>query len=93
MKQVFGDSQADEKLEQMKALVAGLSKDANQQNQFVSLMGAILDQHTDPTQRSEDEGKATISGCAQNNGGAKVLKSFGLSITQKVTPGGKPPLV
>ena len=88
MKQVFGDSQADEKLEQMKALVAGLSKDANQQNQFVSLMGAILDQHTDPTQRSEDEGKATISGCAQNNGGAKVLQSFGLPITQKVTPGG-----
>jgi|ERR1035437_2140216 pimeloyl-ACP methyl ester carboxylesterase len=88
MKHLFGDSEADEKLEQMKALVAGLSKDANKQNQFVSLMGAILDQHTDPTQRSEDEGKATISGCAQNNGGAKVLQSFGLPITQKVTPGG-----
>ncbi len=88
MKHVFGDSEADEKLEQMKALVAGLSADPNKQNQFVSLMGAILDQHTDPAQRSDDEGKVTISDRAQNNGGAKLLKSFSLPITQKVKPGG-----
>ncbi|HXB75425.1 MAG TPA: hypothetical protein VNY05_44745 [Candidatus Acidoferrales bacterium] len=87
MKHLFGDSQADEKLEQMKALVAGLSADPNQQNQFVSLIGAILDQHTDPTQRSDDEGKTTISDRAQNNGGAKLLKSFSLPITPKATPG------
>ncbi len=88
MKQVFDDPAADAKLEQMKALVAGLSTDANKQNQFVSLMGAILDQNTDPAQRSDDEGKATISERAQKDGGAKVLKSFGLPITQKVKPGG-----
>jgi len=87
MKHLFGDSQADEGLERMKALVAGLGADPNKQNQFVSLMGAILDRHTDPMQRSEDEGKATISDRAQNNGGAKVLKSFSLPITQKAKPG------
>ena len=85
MKQVFGDSQADDKLEEMKALVDGLSTDPDKQNQFVSLMGAILDQHTDPAQRSEDEGTTTISERAQNNGGADVLKSFGQPITPKVT--------
>jgi len=85
MKHVFGDPQADQKLEQMKALVAGLSADPRKQNQFVSLMGAILDQHTDPAQRSEDEGKATIAERAQNNGGAKVLETFGAPITPKVT--------
>jgi hypothetical protein len=88
MKHLFGDSQADEKLEQMKALVAGLGTDPNKQNQFVTLVGAMLDQHSDPTQRSEDEGKATISDRAQNNGGAKVLKSFSLPITPKAKPGG-----
>ena len=87
MKSVFGDSDADEKLDQMKALVAGLS-DPTKQNQFVSLLGAILDRHTDPAQRSDDEGKATISERAQNNGGAKVLTSFGRPITPKVDPGG-----
>jgi pimeloyl-ACP methyl ester carboxylesterase len=51
-------------------------------------MGAILEQHTDPAQRSDDEGKVTISDRAQNNGGAKLLKSFSLPITQKVKPGG-----
>jgi hypothetical protein len=88
MKNLFGDSEADDQLEQMKALVAGLSKDTNKQNQFVSLMGALLDQHTDPAQRSDDEGKASLSERAQNNGGAKVLKTFGLPITQKPKPGG-----
>jgi hypothetical protein len=87
MKHLFGESQADEKLEQMKALVAGLSADPNQQNQFVSTIGAILDQHTDPAQRSEDEGKATIGDRAQNNGGARLLKSFSLPITPKAKPG------
>ena len=88
MKHLFDDSQADEKLDQMKTLVAGLSADPIKQNRFVSLMGSILDNHTDPTQQSEDEGKATISGRAQNNGGVKVLKSFSLPITQKAKPGG-----
>ena len=85
MKQVFGDSLADDRLEQMKALVDGLSTDTDKQNRFVSLMGAILDQHTDPTQRSEDEGTTTVSDRAQNNGGADLLKSFGNPITQKVS--------
>jgi pimeloyl-ACP methyl ester carboxylesterase len=88
MKHLFGDSQADATLEKMKALVAGLSKDTDKQNQFVTMMGALLDQHSDPAQRSDDEGKATISDRAKNNGGAKVLKAFGLPITQKVKAGG-----
>jgi hypothetical protein len=88
MKHVFGDSEADQKLDQMKALVAGLSADPAKQNQFVTLMGAILDRYTDPAQRSDDEGKVTVSDRAKNNGGAALLRSFGLPITQKVTPGG-----
>ncbi len=88
IKHVFGDPEADVKLDQMKALVAGIGTDPNKQNQFVALIGAILDQHTDPAQRSEDEGKAAISDLAKNNGGAKVLKSFGLPIKQKPKPGG-----
>jgi hypothetical protein len=88
MKDLFGDSHADGQIEQMKTLVAGLSGDAAKQNQFVSLMGAILDQHTDPAQRSPDEGTATLSDRAKNNGGSAVLKSFSLPITQKVVVGG-----
>lgn len=88
MKQVFGDAQADEALEQMKALVAGLATDLNKQNQFAKLMGAILDGHTDSAQRSDDEGTATITARVQIKGGADLLRSFGGPITQKVKPAG-----
>ncbi|MES1262610.1 MAG: hypothetical protein ABUS49_12825 [Acidobacteriota bacterium] len=87
MKHVFGDSAADEKLEQMMALVSGIGTDANKQNQFVATLGSILDKYTDATQRSEDEGKATLSERARNGGGAKVLNSFGLPVAPKVKPG------
>jgi hypothetical protein len=86
MKQLFGDSASDAKLEQMKVLVAGLA-DTAKQNQFVSLMGELLDGHTDPTQLSDDEGKKTVADRARNNGGANLLKSFGLPVTQKPKPG------
>lgn len=87
LKNVFGDAQADEALDQMKALVPGLAADPNKQNQFVSLMGAILDRHTDPAQRTHDEGTTTVSARVQDKGGASMLKSFSLPIMQKVKPG------
>lgn len=86
LKHLFTDSEADEKLEQMKGLVAGLQSDTNKQNQFVSLLGAILDKHSDPVQRTPDEGVATISSRAQNEGGADLLKVFGQPVTQAVKP-------
>jgi hypothetical protein len=88
MKNIFGDGDADQNIEKMKTLVGGLAADTNKQNQFVTLMGAILDQHTDPAQRSDDEGKVTVSDRVQKRGGADLLKSFGGPILQKVKPGG-----
>lgn len=88
LKDIFADSEADEKLEQMKGLVAGLQSDVNKQNQFVLLLGAILDKHSDPAQRTPDEGQATISSRAQSKRGADLLKVFGQPVTQAVKPGG-----
>jgi hypothetical protein len=88
LKDLFADSEADEKLEEMKGLVAGLQLDTNKQNQFVSLLGEILDKHSDPVQRTPDEGQATITSRAQSDGGANLLKVFGQPVTQAVKPGG-----
>jgi hypothetical protein len=87
LKDLFGDPEADEKLEQMKGLVAKLQSNTDDQNQFVSLLGAILDKHSDPAQRTPDEGQATISSRAQNQGGAELLRVFGQPVTQTVAPG------
>lgn len=88
LKHVFADPLSDQKLEQMKQLVAGLNNDNGKQNQFVTLMGEILDQHSDPAQHTPDEGATTVSQYAKNSGGAKLLKTFGAPIQQKATPGG-----
>lgn len=91
LKHVFADSVADQKLEQMKQLVAGLNADTGKQNQFVTLMGDILDRHSDPVQHTPDEGATTVSQYATNSSGAKLLKTFGAPIQQKVTVGGGGP--
>jgi hypothetical protein len=88
LKHLFTDNEANAKLEQMKGLVAGL-KSTDNQNQFVSLLGAILDKHSDPAQRTPDEGEATISSRAQDDGGAKLLKDFGKPVTQVVKADGE----
>ena len=89
-KSIFNDAQVDENLEQMKSLVAGLSTHKGKQNQFVSLLGTILDQYADPDQLSEDEGKVTVSQRAQNGGGANLLRSFARPILPKTrTRGGR----
>src|SRR5271166_102521 len=56
MKQVFGDSQADDKLEEMKALVDGLSSGPDKQDHCVSLMAAMRGKRILLKNRSEDEG-------------------------------------
>jgi hypothetical protein len=86
LKHLFADNEADQKLEQMKGLVAGLQSETDKQNQFVSLLGAILDTHSDPAQRTPDEGQETISSRAQNEGGADLLEVFGRPVTQAVKP-------
>ncbi|HUQ95727.1 MAG TPA: hypothetical protein VM120_28875 [Bryobacteraceae bacterium] len=73
LKHLFGEQEADEKLDRMKALVADLHKDPGKQNAFVALLGEIMDRHTDERQRSEDEGRAKIS---ERTDGAALLKSF-----------------
>jgi hypothetical protein len=88
LKDLFADNETDEKLEQMKGLIAGLQSDENKQNQFVALLGDILDKHSDPAQRTPDEGQATISSHAQSKGGPDLLKVFGQPVTQAVKPGG-----
>jgi hypothetical protein len=88
LKDLFADQDADEILEQMKGLVAELQSKIDNQNQFVSLLGAILDKHSDPLQRTADEGQATISSRAQSKGGADLLRVFGQPVTQIVKPGG-----
>ena len=52
LKTLFLDPDASQKLDQLKALVNGLERDVNQQNQFVTLMGALVDQHSDPAQQT-----------------------------------------
>ncbi len=88
LKHLFADHEADDTLDQMKALVSGLSTDTDKQNQFVSLLGSILDKHSDAAQRSADEGSATLSAKAANGGGGKVLKVFGQPVAPKVKVGG-----
>ncbi len=88
LKGLFDDPAADLALDRMRALIAGINADTGKQNEFVTLMGALLDRHTDPAQRSDDEGKATVSDRARNNGGARLLRSFGQPIVQKPKSGG-----
>jgi hypothetical protein len=84
LKSLFGDAEADAKLDQMKALVPGLHADPSKQKKFVSLLGEIADRHLEDAQRTVDEGQAKISG--QN--GADLLKAFSAPILGKVAPGG-----
>ena len=88
LKQLFDDAVANQKLEQMKTLSEGITADPDKQNQFVRLLGEILDQHTDSRQQSADEGTTSVSKRAQEpNGGAKLLRSFGEPIVAKPKPG------
>jgi hypothetical protein len=88
LKHLFGDDVADQKLDQMKTLLEGITADPKKQDQFVTLLGEILDQHADPSQQSADEGTTSVSKRAQEpNGGAKLLRSFGAPIVGKPKPG------
>ena len=87
LKSLFADPDADQKLEQAKALVTGLESDANKQNQFVALLGALVDNHSDPGQRTPDEGTNTISSRAQTTGGSNLLKVFGQPILPSLSVG------
>ena len=72
----------------MKTLVEGITADANKQNQFVTLLGEILERYSDPIQQSPDEGTISVSKRAKEpNGGAKLLRSFGAPRKAKPTPG------
>ena len=86
MKSLFGDDAADQKLEQMKALVTGLQTVQNQ-NRFVELLGEIEAGHADASQVSAEEGLVTIGEKAQNGGGATLLQSLGRVVMPKVVQG------
>jgi hypothetical protein len=87
LKGVFADPAADQTLEQAKALVNGLHSDTNKQNQFVTLLAALIDQHSDPAQRTPDEGTNTISDKAKASGGANLLRVFGQPIVPSLKVG------
>jgi hypothetical protein len=84
LKSLFGDDDADDVLEQMKALVPGLQGDPNKQKRFVHLIGGLVDRHTDASQRTADEGSAKIS----DQDGADLLKRFSLPIIPKTSVAG-----
>jgi hypothetical protein len=83
LKSLFGDVDADVKLQQMKALVPGLHADPVKQKKFVALLGEIADRHLEDAQRTVDEGQAKISG----QDGADLLKSFSAPIAGRVVAG------
>ncbi len=83
MKPLFAEAAANGKLEQMKSLVPDLHNDQAKQNQFVSLLGQMLDQQTDATQLSPEEGTTSVSEYANTKGGSKLLASFGAPIVPK----------
>lgn len=86
MKSLFGDDAADQKLEQMKALVTGLQT-VQSQNRFVELLGEIEARYADAGQVSADEGLVTIGDKAKNGGGAALLQSLGRVVMPKVAKG------
>lgn len=88
LKTLFLDPDASQKLDQLKALVNGLERDVNKQNKFVTLLGALVDQHSDPAQQTPDEGMNTITKRAQSTGGSNLLKIFGQPITRSLRVGG-----
>ena len=90
LKGLFDDPDAAQVLDQVKALVNGLHSDTSKQNQFVTLLAALVDKNSDPAQRTPDEGTTSISDRAKLTGGANLLRVFGQPIlpTQKVGGGG-----
>jgi len=84
LKNLFGDPDADAKLDQMKGMVGKLTSDPATQKAFVSLLGDITDRHLDDSQRSPDEGRAKIS----DRDGADLLKAFAAPVTNQAVVAG-----
>jgi hypothetical protein len=84
LKQLFGDADAEGKLEQLKPLIRDLHTNPGSQQKFVDILADLVEKNSDAKQRSADEGLAKLSG----QDGHELLTEFGMPIaSRKVVTG------